>query len=213
MIRENKRMYSSKARDSQAAQTRNRILEAAIELFLNEGFDRVTIGKLAQSAGVSMPTIYAIFKSKRGVLQALIDEALSPNQFEALVEDGNHEKSPQKRLGITAKMARQIYDAERELMDILRSASVLAPEFKELEQEREKRRHERQAESVKRMIKEKSLAKGLSLEKARDIFWALTGRDLYRMLVVERGWTSDEYEKWLAELLVKSLLDADIYSC
>ena len=176
---------------------------------MNEGFDRVTIGKLAQAAEVSMPTIYAIFKSKRGILQSLIDEALPPNQFEALVEDVKQEKSPKKRLAITAKMARQIYDAERELMDILRSASVVAPELKELEQEREKRRYERQGESVKTMMKEKSLAKGLSLAKARDILWALTGRDMYRMLAVERGWTSDEYEKWLAQLLVKSLLDAD----
>ena len=210
MIRENKRVYNSEARDAQAAQTRSCILEAAKDLFQTEGFDRVTIGKLAQAAKVSMPTIYAIFKSKRGVLQALIDEALPPNQFEALVEDGKREKSPKKRLGITAKLARQIYDGERELMDILRSASVVAPELKELEQEREKRRYERQGDSVKMMMKEKSLAKGLSLEKARDIFWALTGRDMYRMLTVERGWTSDEYEKWLAQLLVKSLLNADI---
>ncbi len=57
------------------------------------------------------------------------------------------------------------------------------------------------------MMKEKILAKGLTLQKARDILWTLTGRDMYRMLVIERGWTSDEYEKWLAQILVKSLLD------
>ncbi len=210
MIREKKRIYNSEARDAQAAQTRSRILEAAKELFQTEGFDRVTIGKLAKAAEVSMPTIYAIFKSKRGVLQSLIDEALPPNQFWALVEDAKQEKSPKIRLGITAKMARQIYDAERELMDILRSASLVAPELKELEQEREKRRYERQGASVKTMMKEKSLAKGLSLAKARDILWALTGRDMYRMFVVERGWTPDEYEKWLAQLLVKSLLDTNM---
>ena len=206
MVRENKRVYTSEARDEQASQTRNRILGAAKELFLNEGFDRVTIGKLAQAAEVSMPTIYVIFKSKRGVLQSLIDEALPPNQFEDLVEDTRLEKSPMKRLGMVAKMARKIYDAERELMDILRSVSVVAPEFKELEQEREKRRYERQGETVKTLMKEKSLAKGLSLAKARDILWALTGRDMYRMLAIERAWTSDEYEEWLAQLLVKSLL-------
>jgi len=207
MNRENKRVYNSEARDAQATQTKNRILEAAKKLFQSEGFDRVTIGNLAEVAEVSMPTIYAIFKSKRGVLQSLIDEALPPNQFESLVEEGILEKSPQKRLKITAKMARQIYDAERGLIDILRSSSVVAPEFKELEQEREKRRYERQGETIKRMMKEKSLAKGLTLSKARDIFWTLTGRDMYRMLVIERAWTSDEYEKWLEELLIRSLLN------
>jgi AcrR family transcriptional regulator len=169
----------------------------------------VTINKLAQAAEVSMPTIYAIFKSKRGVLQALIDNALPPAQFAALVDDSMQETSPEKCLSITAKLARRLYDAESELMDILRGASVVAPELKDLEQEREARRYERQGEYVSRMMKGKSLAKGLTLQKARDILWALTGRDIYRMFVVERGWTSDEYEKWLAQLLVKSLLGKD----
>jgi AcrR family transcriptional regulator len=206
MHQEKKRTYNSENRDTQAAQTRSRILEAAQELFQTEGFDRVTINKIAKAAEVSMPTIYAIFKSKRGMLQSLIDEAFPPEQFATLVDDVMQENSPKKRLNITAKLARQIYDAERGLMDILRGASVVAPEFKELEQEREQRRYERQTESINKMVKEKSLAKGLSPQKARDILWALTGRDMYRMFVVERGWTSDAYEEWLAQLLAKSLL-------
>lgn len=203
-----RRSYSSESRDAQAAQTRLHILDAAKKLFQIEGFDRVTINKIAKAAGVSTPTIYALFKSKRGILQAVIDDALPPAQFAALVDDSMQEKSPKKRLYITAKLARQIYDAERGMIDILRSASVVAPEFKELEKEREQRRYERQKEYVKKMEEEKCLAKGLSLQKARDILWALTGRDIYRMFVEERGWSSDEYEKWLASQLIQSLLDA-----
>ncbi len=40
----------------------------------------------------------------------------------------------------------------------------------------------------------------------RDIFWMLTGRDVYRMLVRERGWSSQKYQDWLADTLVHSLL-------
>jgi hypothetical protein len=32
------------------------------------------------------------------------------------------------------------------------------------------------------------LRKGLNYATARDIFWMLTGRDVYRMLVRERRW-------------------------
>lgn len=205
MTQEKKRSYHSEARETQAAQTKSHILEAAKQLFKSEGFDRVTISKIAEAAKVSMPTIYALFKSKRGVLQALIDSALPPEQFTSLVDNSFQEKSPQKRLSITAKMARQIYDAEKELMDILRSASGVSSELKELEQERENRRYERQGEYVKKMMKDQVLAKGLTLENARDILWALTGRDMYRLLVIEKGWSSDAYEQWLTELLIKSL--------
>ena len=91
-------------------------------------------------------------------------------------------------------------------MDIFRGAAVLAPEFKELEKEKEMRRYNRQEVTIKAMVKEKSLAKGLSAIKARDILWAFTGRDMYRMFVVEQGWTSEEYEKWLAKLLISTLI-------
>lgn len=207
MSQEKKRSYSSENRDAQAAQTKDHILKAAKKLFMTEGFDRVTINKIAATAEVSMPTVYAIFKSKRGVLQSLLDDALPQVQFDALVDNVMHEHSPAKRLSYTAKIARQLYEAESELMDVLRGASVVAPEFKELEQEREKRRYDRQGEFVKKLMKDKSLAKGLTLQKARDILWTLTSRDMYRMLVVERKWTPDEYEKWLAQVLANTLLE------
>lgn len=206
MSKAKKRTYVSETRDAQAAQTRKRILDAAQILFQSEGFECATIDKLAKAAEVSAPTIYSLFQSKRGVLSALMDEALPSEQFIALVEAGKKEKSAKKRLAITAKLSRQMYDAERSQMDLFRGAAVLAPEFKELEKAREARRYQRQEESVRRLAEEKSLAEGLSLSKARAIFWAFTGRDMYRMFVIEQGWSSAEYEKWLAQLLIKSLL-------
>ena len=50
------------------------------------------------------------------------------------------------------------------------------------------------------------LRPALDYTTARDIFWMLTGRDVYRMLVRERGWSSQKYEGWLADTLVHSLL-------
>lgn len=202
-----KRSYKSAARDTQAAETKARILNSAKNLFESEGFEYVTIEKIAQGANVSIPTIYSLFQSKIGVLRALMDDALPQNQFEALVEESMIEKSPKKRLSISAKIARQIYDAERVQMSIFRGAAVLAPELRELEKEREMRRYNRQEVTIKAMVKEKSLIKGLSATKARDILWALTSRDMYRMFVIEQGWSSDEYEEWLTQLLMISLID------
>jgi AcrR family transcriptional regulator len=201
-----KRPYKSVTRNAHAAQTRTRILAVAKNLFESEGFEHVTIEKIAQSAGVSIPTVYSLFQSKRGVLRALMDEALPKDQFDALVEKSIQEKSPTMRLHFSAKIARQMYDAEKAQMDIFRGAVILAPEFKEFEKEREVRRYDRQAVTIKAMVEEQSLAAGLSVKKAKDILWTFTGRDLYRMLVLEQGWTSDDYEKWIAQMLVNALV-------
>ena len=205
-----KRTYNSETRQARAAQTRARILESAKNLLSSEDMESVTIEKIAQAAKVSMPTIYALFQSKRGILRAIIDNALPADQFEALVKEAKQTNSAKDHLMISAKIARQIYDAERTQMEAFWSASIVTPEFKELEREREQRRYKRQEESVKIMVKEKSLAKGLTIPQARDILWAFTGRDMYRMFVVEQGWSSEEYENWLAQLLVKTLVEADL---
>ncbi len=205
-----KRAYKSEARDAGAAQTKERILLSAKNLFELDGFEYVTIEKIAQVANVSIPTIYSLFQSKRGILLALMDEVFPKDRFDILVEKSHEASSPKERLLYSAKIARQIYDAERAQMEIFRGAVVLAPEFKELEKEREMRRYSRQEVTIKAMAKEKSLSKSLSVNKARDLLWAFTGRDMYRMLVVEQGWTSKEYEKWLAQLLANTLIDHTI---
>lgn len=201
-----KRTYNAANRHAQAESTKNRILEAGKKLFQSEGFEKVTIEKLAQEAQVSTPTIYSLFQSKRGILFALMDAAIPVDRRGDLVEQAKTETCPKKRIAYGAKIARLIYDAERSQMALFRGAAVLAPEFKELEEERENRRYHLQEESVEDMFKKGGFHPELTLAQVRDILWTLTSRDLYRMLVVERGWTSDAYEQWLSELLVKSLV-------
>lgn len=205
MSKYKKRSYKSESRNAQAVQTKKRILNAAKNIFESEGFECATIEKIAQLAQVAIPTVYSLFQSKRGILRALMDEVFPKDQFEALVKKSEEATTSEERLLYSAKIARQIYDAERAQMEVFRGASVLSPELKELEKERERRRHERQEITINAMVKEDSLAKGMSVSKARDILWVFTGRDIYRMLVIEQGWMPEEYERWLAELLFNTL--------
>ncbi len=204
-----KRTYNSEGRLAKAQETKSRILVSSQKLFEKEGFENVTIEKIAEDAQVSIPTIYSLYKSKKGILLAILDSALPIDRHIALLEEVKSEMSPKDRVAMGPKIARQMYDAEKKQMDMFRGALVLSPEFKELEKEREERRYKRQEETVKRLAKEKALKKGLTVSKARDILWAFTGRDMYRMLVVERGWTSDEYEKWITQMLVLALIGPD----
>lgn len=156
----------------------------------------MTIEKLAHAACVSAPTIYSLFQSKRGVLGALMDETLRTDEYKNLLIDVCKKgTTARERLVIAAKISRLMYDTERAQIDLLRGASVVAPELKELEREREERRYQRQEESIRTTAEEGDLINGLSFTEARDILWAFTGRDLYRMLVIERHWSSDAYEK------------------
>jgi hypothetical protein len=113
---------------------------------------------------------------------------------------------PEIRLRLAAPIARQIHDTQSATFDLLRGAGVVAPELAKLEQQRECLRYERQERMIILLQEARRLQAELDYATARDIFWMLTSRDIYRMLVLERGWSSQKYQDWLADTLVRSLL-------
>lgn len=202
------RPYDATGRHAQSERTKAHILLAAKKLFEENGFDMVTIEDIANEAKVSAATIYAKLKSKRGILACIIDSALPTSQHDALVTEIYASKSAAEQLKLTAKLSRKLYEAEYQHMEWARGAAVIDPTFKQLEEEREKRRYERQKKALNLIYKQDIFSKQLSKTKARDILWAFTGRDFYRMLVVERKWSPNEYEKWLSDILITTLLSS-----
>lgn len=200
------RSYQSPTRQRQADETRRRIAAAARELLVEHGYNGMTIDAVAGRAEVSAQTVYAIFRSKRGILTELLDEARRGPQFVEAVQQTIEAGDPETRLKSVARITRTVYTSENEVMDLLRGAGVVAPELAALEQERECMRYEGQKHNIAFIIESGRLKAGLDEAMARDIQWTFTSRDIYRMLVKDRGWPADQYEAWVAEMLIASLL-------
>ncbi len=54
--------------------SRDTILQCALELFGERGYESVGIAELTQQAGVTKPTLYYFFQSKEGVFKAILEE-------------------------------------------------------------------------------------------------------------------------------------------
>lgn len=200
------RPYRSPIRQQQADATRQRIATAARNLMIKDGFDGTTIEAIAREAGVAPQTVYAVFGSKKGIMAELMDRARFGPAYLELVQKAKHTNDPVARLRTVASITRQIYDSERAEIGLLHGAGTLAPELAALGRERENERYEAQAPVVEVLIAAKRLRPEATASLARDVLWTLSGRENYRMLVVERGWSPAQYERWLGELLVRALL-------
>jgi AcrR family transcriptional regulator len=62
---------------AEAAQLDERVREAALEVFLDRGFDRATMEAVAQAAGVTKRTVYGRYRDKHALFAAVITWALS----------------------------------------------------------------------------------------------------------------------------------------
>jgi AcrR family transcriptional regulator len=206
MVKRVKRHYDNTARHGQAALTQARILDTARALFAERGLDRVTIEMVAAAAEVSSATIYSRFKSKAGLLKALMEASIFNNRYQTLAGQADAVTDPVDVLRVTASIARAIYDGEKEQLGLVRGASAFSSELREVEQLFERLRYDLQAARAQRLWRGGAIRPGLTLRQTRDILWMFTGRDMYRMLVVERGWTSNAYEYWLFATLTRALL-------
>jgi AcrR family transcriptional regulator len=200
-----KRQYDSSSRQAEARALRARILAAARVLFSRRGFDSVTIEEIADTAGSSTQTVYAAFKSKAGILKAIIDDTFFGPEYDELAIRTKTESDLAELLRITAAISRVIFDREKSEIGILRGASAFSKDLRRVEQKFDAVRFDLQEPRAVQAVAQYPYAAQLGLARVRDIMWMLTGRDVYRMLVVECGWSSDAYETWLAGLLVGAL--------
>ena len=53
--------------------TKEKILETALELFSEKGYDSVSVGEIAEAVGIKAPSLYNHFPSKQAVFEAIVE--------------------------------------------------------------------------------------------------------------------------------------------
>ena len=206
MSREKKRTYQSPVRQRQSDETRSRIIAAARKLLEQKGYSGMTMEAIAREAEVAGPTVYANFRSKSGVVAEILDAARFGDDYQQAVRAAMAEQRPRERLLYAPRIARRVYESESSVLDLLRGVGAVAPALARQGEALEHQRYEMQQPLIEGLAEAKELLAGIDVRRARDILWSLTSRDLYRLLVRERGWTPQQYEDWLAKTLVETLV-------
>ena len=53
--------------------TKQRILDKALELFSTQGYDFVSVGEIAKAVGIKAPSLYNHFPSKQAIFDAIME--------------------------------------------------------------------------------------------------------------------------------------------
>ena len=120
-----RRLPSDKARPDK----HHAITLAASEMFLADGFDRVSLDQIAQRAGVSKQTIYSHFADKEALFKAICTELTErlTIPLRKSVAEGDL-RSTLGRLGEDA-LAMMLHPTSLDLHRLVMSAAVRFPEF------------------------------------------------------------------------------------
>lgn len=199
------RHYNSPERDERANATRRHVLMAAEELFAKSGFAAVTMPAIARQARVSSATVYLYFPGKVALVAALAEDvAASPDLS---VERVEREQDPIQLLRTAARIMRLLNERSWVVADILRDAQGTNKGLSQTW----RRWQERHLDAIRRAVTAlescNALRATLTPDEAVDIGYTLAGTDVYRALVRERGWSPDQYERWLFGLACRELLN------
>jgi AcrR family transcriptional regulator len=198
-------------------QARTRLARAAVigaarTLFVAHGFGATTIEAISARAGVPQPTVYRLFSSKLGILKSLVDVSIVGDDADVPLADrpGVRElfddPDPSRRIAGFVSVVARVNARVAPLYRILVSASESDPEAATLLDELTRQRQDGQRTLSRSLARTGALSPGLKERSAADIVHALASPEVYRLLVVDRSWTPDRYERWLADILKGQLL-------
>ena len=208
-----KRSYNSARRKEQALETRRQIVEAARGLFLSRGYGGANIEAIAAQAGVAPETVYAAFGNKRAILARLFetsvvgDESPVPLLKRSGPQAVRSETDQTRQIEMFTEDIHKIMSRTAPLFEVLRTAAHTEPEIAEMLNGILESRLGGMMFFVRALMKNGPLRAGLTAESAAETVWLLTSGEVFMLLKCDRGWTDEDYQRWLADALKRLLLE------
>jgi len=188
------------------------VVEAARALFLERGYGATTVESISERADVPAATVYRLFSSKLGILEALLDVSIAGDDEAVPVAERPglaavaRSDEPRQRLEGFVAFASAINDRVAPIYRILVSAAGTDPEAAELLDGLTQQRQRGQRMIARSLARSGALRPGVRERDAADVIHALLSPEVYRLTVVDRGWSGERHRRWVTELLADQLL-------
>jgi len=204
--------YASEVRDEQARRTRRAIVTAAHDLFLAQGYAATTIDGIAQAAHVSRRTVFNSVGGKAALLKLALDWAVAGDDEPIAMADRpavkaiQAEPDPRQALMLWVQTVAEVSARSSPIGEVLIAAADVEPAAAELLAEAGRNRLFGATAFIRYLASLDGLAAGMTEQRAADLCWALMDGHLYRLLVIQRGWSAAEFTRWLSGSLTAALL-------
>jgi AcrR family transcriptional regulator len=205
-----KRRYDATGRRQAAARTHAAILDAARQLFTERGYAATPMTAIAERAGVALDTVYASVGRKPQLARLLIETAISGTDQAIPAEQRDYVRAIQAapdagtKISIYATAVAAIAPRLALVLGIIQQATHDEPELAALWAEIAERR----AANMRLFVADLATVAPLRLDPAdaADIVWATNAAEMYQLLVGQRGWSPQRYERFLADTWRRLLL-------
>jgi AcrR family transcriptional regulator len=198
-------------RSEKARLTRARILDAAGELFVRDGYGATSLQDVAERAGVAVQTIYYGFGNKQAVLKEVVDRTIAGDDKPVATLDrpwfqkALSTKTAKAHLKAHVEGTRAVLERVAPIMKMVEAAAATDPGIADLWPNQEDPRLTVQTAAATSLLTKPGARPGVSVEHAADVLFGLLSPEVYLVLVSQRGWSPKQWEKWTQETLLPQL--------
>lgn len=209
------RVKTGRKDGSEQARTRfarREVVAAASALFVEQGFAATTMAELSERAQIPPATVYRLFGSKVGILKAWLDVAIGGDDAPVPVASRPHvaellaDTDPRDLIVGFVRVTSAINGRSNNVYRVLVGAAETDPAATTLLREIQRQRAAGQRNLSRALGRLDALRTGLTERRAADIVYAMMSPETFRLLVIDRGWTTRRYEEWLVPALCHQLL-------
>ncbi len=207
-----KREYRSDLRTAHALETKRRIVAAAADLFVSEGYGHTSIDAVAAAAGVSRKTVFTAVGGKAELLTLALNWAIAGDDAPVTIAERPEMiallqlDDPGRLLDGWARLLAGIDARVGDLFTALEVAASLDATARSLFERLQAQRRGGAQVVVEAVAALGCLRDGWSRPELIDLAYLLTEPLLHRRLVGTRGWSGTRFERWLADTLRQQLL-------
>ena len=206
------RRHGTAAPQARTRRTRASVVDAARGLFDERGYAATTIEAISERSDTPQATIYRLFASKLGILKAVIDVAIVGDDEDVAMADRPQVRElladldAGERLAQFAALLRDLMARTAPVHRLLADAARSDPDAASLLAEIADQRQAGQRRIARSLARSGALRAGVREREAADIIHALASPEVYGLLVLDRGWSAERYERWMADTLGQQLL-------
>jgi AcrR family transcriptional regulator len=188
------------------------VLDVATLVFLDRGYGGATVRAVAVEAGVSVPTVEALFGTKARLLKAAIDIAIAGDDEPVPVLDRPPALAASKAANLSdflCAVTELIAAAQRRSAGLVLAVFEGSSRDADLEALMDQMVAQREATAawvVRGMTRLAQLRPGCTLDEAVDVVWLLMDPALFVRLTRQRQWSAARYRGWLADALERLLV-------
>jgi AcrR family transcriptional regulator len=179
---------------------------AARRLFADTGYVSTTIGAISDAAEIPVPTIYSAFGNKPAILEEVRRLWIVETDVERLHRQALAAPDGGRRLQLAAHWTRRQFELGYDVIAMYQEAARADPRVAAVWRQMMALREAAVTELLESLSGR--LRPGLTVRRALDLYVAWTLPEVYRTLVLERRWSTNRYESWLTELLIREFLAA-----